>query len=88
MKNWFILAFAITGFVSGGSAHAARPNLIVMIADDLGYGDVSCLTKGAVETPNLDRLARMGVAFTNGYVTAALCAPSHHRLPIERKAEA
>jgi len=76
MKNWFILALAIAGFPCGGSADAARPNLIVMIADDLGYGDVSCLTTGAVETPNLDRLARMGVAFTNGYVTAPLCAPS------------
>lgn len=53
-----------------------RPNVIVMIADDLGYGDVSCLSNGQVKTPNIDRLAQMGVKFTSGYVSAPLCAPS------------
>lgn len=53
-----------------------QPNVIVMIADDLGYGDVSCLSHGQVKTPNLDRLAQMGVKFTSGYVSAPLCAPS------------
>ncbi len=53
-----------------------RPNVIVMIVDDLGYADVSCLSKGAVKTPNLDRLAATGVKFTSGYVTAPLCGPS------------
>ena len=61
------------------TAHAAEPtppNVIVMIADDLGAGDVSCLFRDVVKTPNIDRLAAMGVKFTSGYVTAPLCGPS------------
>ena len=61
------------------TAHAAEPappNVIVMIADDLGSGDVSCLFRDVVKTPNIDRLAAMGVKFTSGYVTAPLCGPS------------
>ena len=53
-----------------------RPNVVVMIADDLGSGDVSCLFRDVVKTPNIDRLAAMGVKFTSGYVTAPLCGPS------------
>jgi arylsulfatase A-like enzyme len=55
---------------------AKKPNVIVIVVDDLGYGDVSCLTNGAVKTPNIDRLAKTGVKFTSGYVTAPLCGPS------------
>lgn len=58
------------------AAESTKPNVIVMIADDLGYGDVSCLSHGVVKTPNLDRLAGMGIKFTAGYVTAPLCGPS------------
>lgn len=57
-------------------ADTVKPNIVIMIADDLGYGDVSCLSHGAIKTPNLDRLAQVGVKFTAGYVTAPLCAPS------------
>jgi arylsulfatase A-like enzyme len=53
-----------------------KPNVIVIIADDLGYGDVGCLSGGKVKTPNIDRLAQSGVKFTSGYVTAPLCGPS------------
>lgn len=54
----------------------APPNIIVLLVDDLGWGDVSCLNHGAVKTPNIDRIAQAGVAFTSGYVTAPLCGPS------------
>lgn len=53
-----------------------RPNVVVMIADDLGYGDVSCLLRTVVTTPNIDRLAKTGVKFTDGYASCPLCAPS------------
>jgi arylsulfatase A-like enzyme len=53
-----------------------KPNVVVMVADDLGYGDVSCLMRQVVATPNLDRLAAQGVKFTAGYATCPLCAPS------------
>lgn len=58
------------------AAESLRPNVVVMVVDDLGFGDVSCFSNGSVRTPNLDRLARMGVKFSAGYVTAPLCAPS------------
>lgn len=53
-----------------------KPNVVVMMVDDLGSGDVSCLLRKIVKTPNIDRLAQTGVKFTSGYVTAPLCAPS------------
>lgn len=76
MKQTLLAVLTFTTFALSGTVHAGRPNVVVLIADDLGYGDVSCLSHGAVQTPQLDRLAEMGVKFTAGYVTAPLCAPS------------
>lgn len=53
-----------------------RPNIILILADDLGYGDVGAYGGGVVPTPSIDALARSGVRYTDGYVTAAVCAPS------------
>lgn len=58
------------------AAEPIKPNFVIMIADDLGSGDVSCLFRSVVKTPNIDRIAAMGVKFTSGYVTAPLCGPS------------
>lgn len=55
---------------------ATKPNVVVMMVDDLGSGDVSSLFRETVHTPNIDRLAKTGVKFTSGYVTAPLCGPS------------
>lgn len=55
---------------------ARKPNLIVFLADDLGYGDIGCYGSPDVPTLNIDRLARGGVRFTDGYVSAAVCSPS------------
>jgi len=53
-----------------------RPNVIVILADDLGYGDTSAYGSPIVRTPNIDALAADGVRFTEGYVTHPVCAPS------------
>jgi arylsulfatase A-like enzyme len=58
----------------------SRPNIIVIIADDLGRGDVSAYKKGTLQTPNIDKLANGGVRFTNGYATSATCTPSRFAL--------
>src|ERR1039457_4915355 len=54
----------------------APPNIILILADDLGYGELGCQGNPQVPTPNIDALARQGVRFTSGYVTAPYCAPS------------
>jgi arylsulfatase A-like enzyme len=55
---------------------SARPNLLLIFADDLGYGDSGCYGSKLVPTPAIDSLARDGVRCTDGYVTAPVCAPS------------
>lgn len=53
-----------------------RPNIIVILADDLGFGDLGCYGSRDIPTPNIDSLATGGVRFTSGYVTAPVCSPS------------
>ena len=54
----------------------AAPNIIVILADDLGYGDTGAYGSKIVKTPNIDQMAADGVRFTQGYVTHPVCAPS------------
>jgi len=70
------------GFLGGGLLQAApRPNIIVIYTDDQGFGDASCLNPGAkFKTPNLDRLAAEGIAFTNGHCSDTVCTPSRYGL--------
>ncbi len=56
------------------------PNIIIIYADDLGIGDVSCYGRGALRTPNIDQIAKKGILFTNGYATSATCTPSRFAL--------
>ncbi|MCK9223065.1 MAG: arylsulfatase [Limnochordia bacterium] len=57
-----------------------RPNIIIMYADDLGYGDVGCYGSTHIPTPNIDRLAGGGLVFNQAYATAATCTPSRYSL--------
>ncbi len=57
-----------------------KPNIVVMYADDLGFGDLNCYGASGIPTPNLDRLASQGIRFTNAYATAATCTPSRYSL--------
>ncbi len=59
-----------------GTLAGAPPNVILIIADDLGYGDVGCYGSEHIRTPHIDALAAEGVRFTDGYVAAAVCSPS------------
>jgi arylsulfatase A-like enzyme len=62
-------------------AHAAdKPNIVILYADDLGYGDVGCYGATAVNTPNIDRLSREGLRFTDAHAAAATCTPSRYAL--------
>jgi len=55
---------------------APRPNIIVIMADDLGYGDLSCYGATELETPHIDSLAKDGVLFRDGYCSASTCTPT------------
>ena len=62
--------------LTGFAAAAARPNIIFIMADDLGYGDLGCYGQKVIETPRLDRMAKEGRKFTQFYAGSTVCAPS------------
>jgi len=62
------------------SANTEHPNIIVIMADDLGYGDPGCYGGTKLKTPNIDRIADEGIRFTSGYSCASTCSPSRYAL--------
>ncbi|WP_246112442.1 sulfatase family protein [Allorhodopirellula solitaria] len=62
--------------ITGLARAAEKPNIILLLADDLGYRDLSCFGSPAVATPNLDRLATEGTKFTRFYAGSAVCSPT------------
>src|SRR5437868_3764365 len=70
-----ILALAWTALAQT-SAPAGPPNMVLIVADDQGWGDYSFMGHPHVRTPRLDRLAAEGLLFRRGYVTSSLCSPS------------
>ena len=79
-------AYGDTGGSAGlratGSAPAEppRPNIVYILADDLGYGDLGAYGQTRIDTPNLDRLAAQGLRFTQHYAGSTVCAPSRAAL--------
>ena len=62
------------------STPSERPNVVIILADDLGYGDVGCYGATKVKTPNIDRLAREGRRFTDAHSPSSVCTPSRYAL--------
>lgn len=58
----------------------SKPNIVIIFADDLGFGDVSCYGATKIATPNIDRLASQGMKFTDAHSAASLCSPSRYGL--------
>jgi len=80
MKNT-LKALLIAVSLGGSFACAGeKPNIIIIYADDVGYGDIGCYGAEKIDTPNLDRLAKGGVRFTAAYATASTCTPSRYSL--------
>src|SRR5678815_5269667 len=69
-----------TPFNPAQAAAPAKPNILLIYADDLGYGDVSCYGATRVKTPNIDRLAREGLRFTDAHTTSSTCTPSRYSM--------
>ena len=65
---------------SKASPQASRPNVVLIYADDVGYGDLSCYGATRVRTPNLDRIATDGLRMANAHASSATCTPSRYSL--------
>ena len=73
IRSWVFILFWL---VASSAPAAQRPNLVLILADDLGWADLSCYGNDLHQTPNLDRLARQGVRFTDAYAASPVCTPT------------
>ena len=71
-----IWLLVVVGCTQSAHAQASAPNMIIILADDLGYADVGFNGCKDIPTPNIDRIAKQGVVFSRGYVSYAVCGPS------------
>src|SRR5437588_6150214 len=70
----FLLALLVS--VATGHSADRRPNILIIVADDLGYGELSCQGNPQIPTPNIDAIAKNGIRFTSGYVSGPYCSPT------------
>src|SRR5690348_16578929 len=79
--NYCLLLFmAVAICYAPAIAQRQKPNVIFILADDMGYGDLGCYGQTKIETPNIDRLAKGGMKFTQFYAGTSVCAPSRASL--------
>ena len=76
----FTSVFCLPNASEGKSNLKIKPNVLIILTDDMGYGDISCYNKNQIKTPNIDQLATEGVRFTDFYVPTPYCAPSRATL--------
>ncbi len=75
MKTGLPILLAFGLFLIPGLAET-KPNIIYILADDLGYGDLGCYGQKDIQTPHVDRLAKAGIRFTQHYAGSNICAPA------------
>ena len=80
MKRCAILILALIALLASGCRETPRPNIVLVVADDLGYGDLGSYGQKNIRTPVLDGLARQGMRFTDHYAGSTVCAPSRSAL--------
>ncbi|MDQ8208239.1 sulfatase-like hydrolase/transferase [Coraliomargarita sp. SDUM461003] len=78
MKNIILHLWLM--FLAAANLFAGKPNVVLIFADDLGYGDLGCYGATKVQTPNIDRLAAEGKKFTDAHSASAVCTPSRYGL--------
>src|SRR5262245_35387221 len=80
--TWFVACLVLLQLVDDkcSAELAAKPNIVVIYADDIGYGDFGCYGATKVRTPNVDRLAAEGLRFTDAHSAASVCTPSRYAL--------
>ena len=82
MKSSLLLALVLSVVGTSPAALSAQPNILIILADDLGYGDVQCYQpeRGKIKTPHIDKLAAQGMRFTDGHTSSGVCSPSRYAL--------
>src|SRR5579864_3257592 len=88
LTRCLLLASELAGVVRAEGASSEigmpkRPNIVIILCDDLGYGDLGCYGNTIVQTPNLDRFARQGTRLTEYHTTSPVCSPSRAALKTE-----
>ncbi len=73
-----LFALIVLSFVSASPAAAEKPNIVLILADDLGYGDLGCYGATKIKTPNFDRIAKEGMRFTDAHSPSAVCTPTRY----------
>lgn len=79
----FVLILVLAGLTACGQGHREKrgqPNIVYILADDLGYGELGAYGQQKIETPNIDKLAENGMLFTQHYAGSPVCAPSRYML--------
>ncbi len=82
LRLWFYLCLLLLPLLDAVPAPAAerKPNILILLADDLGYGELTCQGNPQIPTPQIDSLAKNGVRFTSGYVSGPYCSPTRAAL--------
>lgn len=85
LSRWLVIGISLSVTTAGHAADAAkprteRPNIVLILADDLGWADLGCYGSTYHRTPNLDRLAASGLRFTDAYAAAPVCSPTRAAL--------
>ncbi|MFO0918144.1 MAG: sulfatase-like hydrolase/transferase [Planctomycetaceae bacterium] len=75
-----VLMLGVLGSAAGSDAAPRKPNIVIILADDLGYGDVGCYGATKIQTPRMDQLAREGLRFTDAHTPSAVCTPTRYGL--------
>ena len=78
LRAWLLVPLVIAAWASDllADAKTQRPNIVLILADDLGWSDLACYGSDLHETPHVDRLARQGTRFTNAYAASPVCSPT------------
>jgi arylsulfatase A-like enzyme len=75
-----LLIFLFSILITRVACNSSQPNVVLIYADDLGYGDVSCYGASRVKTPNIDKLAGQGIRFLDAHAPSATCTPSRYAM--------
>src|SRR2546423_3445623 len=87
LRTWaqsIAIAFSAVAFLAAAEPAARPPNVVFILADDWGWGDLGCYGNRIIRTPNLDHLGRQGILYTNYYVNGSVCSPTRCALTCGR----